>query len=91
MSPTFYDRDLYPGMLYRVENGELKPVRLPQTEKNIMNLLALFKDDSEEELKQVEQWARLLEYPAVKFRRVGLDIEVLSPIPTQVPDPREAA
>jgi len=36
-------------------------------------------------------WARLLEYPAPKFRRVALDIEVASPIPTRVPDPREAA
>ena len=32
-----------------------------------------------------------MEFPAVKFRRIALDIEVLSPIPTRVPDPREAA
>ncbi|HEX68747.1 MAG TPA: DNA-directed DNA polymerase I, partial [Candidatus Bathyarchaeota archaeon] len=87
-----YDRDLYPGMLYRIENGQLKPVRLPQAEKTVANLLSLFKEESaEEEIRQIEEWARLLEYPAVKFRRVALDIEVLSPIPTRVPDPREAA
>ena len=87
-----YDRDLYPGMLYKIENGQLKPVRLPQAEKTVANLLSLFKEESaEEEIRQIEEWARLLEYPAVKFRRVALDIEVLSPIPTRVPDPREAA
>ena len=86
-----YDRDLYPGMLYKIENGQLKPVRLPQAEKTVANLLSLFKEESaEEEIRQIEEWARLLEYPAVKFRRVALDIEVLSPIPTRVPDPREA-
>jgi len=87
-----YDRDLYPGMIYKIENGQLKPVKLPQAEKAVADLLSIFeKESSDEEVRQIEQWARLLEYPAVKFRRIALDIEVLSPIPTRVPDPREAA
>ncbi len=42
-------------------------------------------------------WARLLEYPAPKFKRIALDIEVLPPIlvregvkTERVPEPREA-
>jgi len=53
--------------------------------------LAIFKDATQEELEYIEQWARLLEYPAPKFRRIAMDIEVLAPVPTRVPDPREAA
>ena len=86
-----YDRELYPGMLYKIENGNLKPVIDKQAEEMIQSLLDLFKGETSEELEYVERWARLLEYPAAKFRRVALDIEVLSPIPTRVPDPREAA
>jgi len=86
-----YDRNLYPGMLYKVENGNLKPVIDERAEKAVQNLLGLFKSETAEELEYIEGWARLLEYPATKFRRVALDIEVLSPIPTRVPDPREAA
>ena len=32
-----------------------------------------------------------LKYPAPKFRRAAIDIEVYAPISTRMPDPREAA
>lgn len=86
-----YDRDLYLGMLYRVEKGNLVPVRYEKTEDAVQRILGLFQNETPEELGYVERWARLLEYPAPKFRRLAIDIEVLSPIPTRVPDPREAA
>jgi DNA polymerase, archaea type len=36
-------------------------------------------------------WAKLLEYPAPKFRRAAIDIEVYSPLSNRVPDAREGA
>jgi len=86
-----YDNDLAPGMIYKIEKGKLVPVRHEPSEDTVRKILELFRNEPEEFLQRVEMWARLLEYPAPKFRRVALDIEVATPIPTRVPDPREAA
>ncbi len=86
-----YDKQLLPGMIYEVINGDLTPQHLVSTEKILKEQIReTFKDATAEELEFFEEWARLLEYPAPKFRRVALDIEVAAPIPTRVPDPREA-
>jgi DNA polymerase I len=86
-----YDRQLSPGMLYEVKDGNLIQKKLEAAEETVAQIKQVFKDATEEELQFIEEWARLLEYPAPKFRRVALDIEVLASIPTRVPDPREAA
>ena len=86
-----YDTQFLPGMIYQVKNGSLVPCVLDEAEKTIAHLKALFEDCPEEELAYVEKWARLMEYPAPKFRRAAIDIEVYAPISTRVPDPREAA
>ena len=85
-----YDRQLLPGMVYEVKNGNLMPVILGETEKTLVQLKSIFKEASAEELQFLEDWARLLEYPAPKFRRAAIDIEVYSPIATRMPDPRKA-
>jgi len=86
-----YDNDLAPGMIYKIEKGKLVPAKHEPSEDTVRKILELFRNEPEEFMQRVEMWARLLEYPAPKFRRVALDIEVASPIPTRVPDPREAA
>ena len=86
-----YDQNLSPGMIYEVKGGNLAAKSLDEAEKTVERLKGIFKDATAEELEFIEEWARLLEYPAPKFHRVALDIEVLAPIPTRVPDPREAA
>ena len=86
-----YDKNLLPGMIYNVQNGNLLPEKLEDSERMIQKLKLVFKDATDEESGFIEQWARLMEYPAPSFRRIALDIEVLAPIPTRVPDPREAA
>jgi len=85
-----YDRDLAPGMIYKIENNELVRVRHEPSERVIKEIRELFRGEAEEYLQHIEGWARLLEYPAPKFRRVALDIEVSTPVPTRVPDPSEA-
>jgi len=85
-----YDRNLVPGMLYSIENGELVPAKVDAAENAVQKLQALFSDESAKEGEYIERWARLLEYPAPSFRRVALDIEVFSPVATRVPDPHEA-
>ena len=86
-----YDKQLLPGMIYEVRKGSLVLKHLEDVEKTVSQIKSIFKDSTEEELGFTEEWARLLECPVPMFRRVALDIEVLAPIPTRVPDPREAA
>lgn len=86
-----YDQDLAPGMIYRIENGELLQVRHDPSEQAVEKVRGLFRNEPKEFLHHIETWARLLECPVPKFRRVALDIEVASPIATRVPDPSEAA
>ncbi|MCW4044666.1 MAG: DNA-directed DNA polymerase I [Candidatus Bathyarchaeota archaeon] len=86
-----YDRQLLPGMIYEVKNGSLSAVNLEETEQRVSQIKSIFKGDTAEELEYTEAWARLLEYPAPKFRRAAIDIEVTAPVSTRVPDPREAA
>ncbi len=85
-----YDRQLAPGMLYKVENGKLVPVAYPSSEKIVENIRRLFKEADKESLEYIELWAYLLECPAPEFRSLAIDIEVSSPIATRVPDPAEA-
>jgi DNA polymerase I len=85
-----YDRQLLPGMIYQVKNGNLVPKTISESEEALAHIKSIFRGDSAEELQFVENWARLLEYPAPKFRRAAIDIEVYAPISTRVPDPRKA-
>jgi DNA polymerase, archaea type len=85
-----YDKQLSPGMIYEVKNGSLSSTILEETEKTLKQIKTIFKEATVEELQHVEDWARLLEYPAPNFRRAAIDIEVYALIPTRVPDPRKA-
>ena len=85
-----YDRQLLPGMIYEVKDGALVEKVVEEATQNLNVIQALFKDCSEEESSYAEMWAKLLEYPAPKFRRAAIDIEVLSSIPTRMPNPEEA-
>ncbi|HDN01562.1 MAG TPA: DNA-directed DNA polymerase I, partial [Candidatus Bathyarchaeota archaeon] len=91
-----YDKQLAPGMIYKVKDGKLEPYMYEEFEKNVRKLLKEKFSDEPPELKEyVEMWARLLEYPAPNFKRVAVDIEVFSPWVEatgllRVPDAREA-
>ncbi|MEM3578706.1 MAG: DNA-directed DNA polymerase I [Candidatus Bathyarchaeia archaeon] len=85
-----YDRGLLPGMVYEVRKGNLVQTVLNEAEKMVKQIVETFTDATAEDLWYIEQWARLLEYPAPKFRYVAIDIEVQSPLPTRMPDPRLA-
>jgi DNA polymerase, archaea type len=90
-----YDRQLFPGMLYEVKNGNLVEAIDLSAAENLNKIKALFVDcktEAEREYAEyAESWAKLLEYPAPKFCRAAIDIEVYSPLSTRVPDAREGA
>lgn len=86
-----YDRELLPGMIYQVKDGNLEAVVNEEAEETLAKIRELFKDATAEEQEYAEMWAKLLEYPAPKFRRAAIDIEVYSPLSNRVPDAREGA
>ena len=86
-----YDRQLLPGMIYEVKDGNLKAVVVEEAEETLGKIRELFTDATDEEREYAEMWAKLLEYPAPKFRRAAIDIEVYAPISSRVPDAREAS
>ena len=86
-----YDRKLLPGMIYEIKDGNLAESIVIEADENLNKIRALFIDCKEEEQEYAAMWAKLLEYPAPKFRRVAIDIEVYSPLANRVPDAREGA
>ena len=83
-----YDRSLVPGMPYRISGGELVPA---WGKPGILDELSAVLADQPEEVREKSlEWATLLECEAPDFRRVALDIEVYSSVPTRIPDAREA-
>jgi len=85
-----YDTRYLPGMIYSVKEGNLVPYVVEEAEKTVLKIKSLLKDATSEELEYIDEWARLMEYPAPKFRRAAIDIEVYAPLSTRVPDSREA-
>ena len=86
-----FDRQLLPGMIYEVKNGNLVSVSDNTIAGNLSKVREVFNDCSEEESGYAEMWAKLLEYPAPEFRRAAIDIEVYSPLAKRMPDAREGA
>jgi DNA polymerase I len=84
-----YDRSLAPGMLYKVHEGKLVHVNYEEASKVIKRIRRIFKGQPEENLKYLESWAHILECPIPKFRRLAIDIEVLS-LKNRLPDPEKA-
>jgi len=86
-----YDNNFELGMPYRLEGEELQPIVDEGAEKRVCKLLDFFKHIKDEEfMESLKYWARFLEYPKIEFLRLTLDIEVLSPSPSHIPDPNRA-
>jgi DNA polymerase, archaea type len=90
-----FDRKLMPGMIYEIKDNNLVAVTVDSATENLNKIKTLFNDcktDAEREYAEYSMmWAKLLEYPAPKFRRAAIDIEVYSPLSNRIPDAREGA
>ncbi|UCH56961.1 MAG: DNA-directed DNA polymerase I [Candidatus Bathyarchaeota archaeon] len=86
-----YDRGLIPGMLYRVQDGNLveEEYSLPKAIK--AEIAELFVDEEPEFLENMIEWARLLQCPVPDLRRVAVDIEVYTAVENRMPNPDEAS
>ncbi|MDH5794672.1 MAG: DNA-directed DNA polymerase I, partial [Candidatus Bathyarchaeota archaeon] len=86
-----FDEELSPGMIYKIDDGELVPVTFKEAEEAVKSILETnFKDEPEDLMSHLKTWTRLLEYPAPNMKRIALDIEVFSPVVTRVPSADDA-
>lgn len=87
-----YDLKLIPGTYYLVdtENNAIEPLQKFYTKQYGLRMKSLIESLSPEEKSIVEELARLLETPIPEIKRIAVDIEVLTEVPTRVPDPEEA-
>ncbi|RLF12190.1 MAG: DNA-directed DNA polymerase I [Thermoprotei archaeon] len=83
-----YDTGIVPGMPYRVVDGSLQPVELSL--EGVEEVKKVFEEEPPDIKEALNEWLPLLLSPAPSIKRAAMDIEVFSPIPDRVPDPREA-
>lgn len=84
-----YDRQLIPGMLYKIENGNLKYVKIKIPRKLIRKVKTILEEDSEFS-KYAEDWLPLFQLSPPQLKRVAVDIEVYTPSRNRIPDPSQA-
>lgn len=85
-----YDMRLIPGMLYKVENGILKEVKVEIPKEIAENVEKLFNVEDYEFKELVKEWLSLFQLPPPTLKRLALDIEVYTATRNRIPDPREA-
>jgi DNA polymerase I len=83
-----YDMGLICGLPYCMEDGKLEPLTLSR-EEAIAKAKKIWKLRSED-VEEVANWIAILEAEQIEPPFCALDIEVLSAVPTRVPDASKA-
>ncbi|RLE49965.1 MAG: DNA-directed DNA polymerase I [Candidatus Methanomethylicota archaeon] len=85
-----YDRELYPGYLYRIRNGVLERVDYKVSDEEIEAFKKIFPPGDEIFEEALNRWLPLFSCPAPSYRRVAIDIEVSTPQLDRIPDAKAA-
>ena len=93
-----YDNSLIVGKYYKIENDKLTPYDFKISDETRLSLKSMLWDklgdlnipDHEQFMKNVSDWADLLNQPIPKLRRISLDIEVESEEKNRLPDAKTA-
>ena len=93
-----YDNSLIVGKYYRIENDNLTPHDFKISDETRLSLKSMLWDklgdlnipDHEQFMRNVSDWADLLNQPVPKLRRISLDIEVESEEKNRLPDAKTA-
>ena len=93
-----YDNSLIVGKYYKIENDKLTPHNFKISDETRLSLKSMLWDklgdlnipDHEQFMRNVSDWADLLNQPIPKLRRISLDIEVESEEKNRLPDAKTA-
>jgi len=84
-----YDTGIIPGMYYKIENGELRPVEI-EIPENVTEFVRKLYENDEYMFEEAKRWLPLFQAPIPHIRRVAIDIEVFTPKENKIPNPKEA-
>ncbi len=84
-----YDSEIVPGMMYRIENGSLRPSP-PDLDKATLDEFRKVLGDEPGLERIVDLYAPMFFTEVPDIKRIALDIEVYSPVSTRVPDANTA-
>ena len=93
-----YDNSLIVGKYYKIEDDKLTPHNFKISDETRLSLKSMLWDklgdlnipDHEQFMRNVSDWADLLNQPIPKLRRISLDIEVESEEKNRLPDAKTA-
>ncbi|MFX0022131.1 MAG: DNA-directed DNA polymerase I [Candidatus Hermodarchaeota archaeon] len=88
-----FDRQLIPGLIYKVKNGKLHKLNFEELDDNSKNmaneLRELFKKESQEVQEFSEEFSDIFITPIPEVKRMAMDIEVMvGERDYRIPDPR---
>ena len=84
-----YDREIVPGMMYKIENGALVPCP-PRLDESVLDKFREVLGDEEGLERIVDLYAPMFFTEVPDIKRIALDIEVYSPTKNRVPDANTA-
>jgi DNA polymerase I len=90
-----FDRQLIPGLIYKIKNGKLNKLNFEEIDENSKNmaneLRVLFKNESHEIQEFSEEFSDIFITPIPEVKRMAMDIEVMvGERDYKIPDPRLA-
>jgi len=81
-----YDSKLVPGLMYKIENGNLVPCLPDVDSKTLKEFEKTIKDDESLE-SIITEYSPMFFTEVPNIKRLAVDIEVYSPVVNRVPDP----
>jgi DNA polymerase I len=84
-----YDNKLIPGLMYKIENGNLVPCP-PNVDAKILEEFKKTIQDEEGLESIIKEYSPMFFTEVPEIKRLAVDIEVYSPVVNRVPDPSTA-
>jgi DNA polymerase I len=85
-----YDRQLIPGLIYRIKNGNIEPVDFDLKPEIVKELSDLYKTEKKDFQEMARKYLKIFSYPIPDIRRVAFDIEVNVRKENSLPDTKLA-
>ena len=84
-----FDRNVIPGMFYRIEGDKLIPVKI-EIPKEVEDFIHKLYGNELDMIEIAKEWIPLFQTPIPSIKRLAIDIEVFTPRENKIPNPKEA-
>ena len=83
-----FDRNVIPGMFYRIEGDKLIPVKI-EIPKEVEDFIHKLYGNELDMIEIAKEWIPLFQTPIPSIKRLAIDIEVFTPRENKIPNPKE--